>query len=144
MTGTELAINLGFIVTKEGRVFLKDKEYASKFYGKRSLSFYFRNNNKKYQARRKYYENNNKEYIKNIKNCGCAICDEKDIACLDFHHLRDKEFNIANEIKNLSIDNLKKEIDKCIVLCANCHRKLHYYNLSIEELKRLHSVPEVA
>lgn len=39
MTGTELAINLGFIVTKEGRVFLKDKEYASKFYGKRSLSF---------------------------------------------------------------------------------------------------------
>ena len=89
-------------------------------------------------------ENNNKEYIKNIKNCGCAICDEKDIACLDFHHLRDKEFNIANEIKNLSIDNLKKEIDKCIVLCANCHRKLHYYNLSIEELKRLHSVPEVA
>ena len=91
MTGTELAINLGFIVTKEGKVFLKD-----------------------------------------------------DVACLDFHHLRDKEFNIANEIKNLSIDNLKKEIDKCIVLCANCHRKLHYYDLSIEELKRLHSVPEVA
>lgn len=46
MTGTELAINLGFIVTKEGKVFLKDKEYASKLYGKRSLSFYFRNNNK--------------------------------------------------------------------------------------------------
>lgn len=103
MTGTELAINLGFIVTKEGKVFLKDKEYASKL-----------------------------------------LCGEKDVACLDFHHLRDKEFNIANEIKNLSIDNLKKEIDKCIVLCANCHRKLHYYDLSIEELKRLHSVPEVA
>ena len=23
----------------------------------------------------------------------------------------------------------------CVVLCSNCHRKLHYYNLSIEELK---------
>lgn len=30
---------------------------------------------------------------------------------------------------------IKEEIDKCVVLCSNCHRKLHYYNLSIEELK---------
>ena len=38
----------------------------------------------------------------------------------------------VGEIFNKAI---KEEIDKCVVLCSNCHRKLHYYNLSIEELK---------
>lgn len=41
-------------------------------------------------------------------------------------------------------ENLKKEINKCVVLCSNCHRKLHYYDLSIDELRQLHSVPEAA
>lgn len=31
MTGTELAIKLGFIVSKDGRVFLNDKEYTSRW-----------------------------------------------------------------------------------------------------------------
>lgn len=57
---------------------------------------------------------------------------------------QEKEFNISNEIRNLSIENLKKEINKCVVLCSNCHRKLHYYDLSIDELRQLYSVPEAA
>lgn len=43
MTGTELAIKLGFIVSKDGRVFLNDKEYTSSTYNKKALSFTFRN-----------------------------------------------------------------------------------------------------
>lgn len=35
MTGTELAIKLGFIVSKDGRVFLNDKEYTSSTYNKK-------------------------------------------------------------------------------------------------------------
>ena len=50
MTGTELAIKLGFIVSKNGRVFLNDKEYTSSTYNKKALSFTFRNNGKKFQA----------------------------------------------------------------------------------------------
>lgn len=128
MTGTELAINLGFIVTKEGRVFL-------------------RNNNKKYQAYTGKLQAYQKFGYKALADTTYYLDGDSSNVNYDnvsLLYLRDKEFNIANEIKNLSIDNLKKEIDKCIVLCANCHRKLHYYNLSIEELKRLHSVPEVA
>ena len=44
----------------------------------------------------------------------------------------------------ISKEAIQAEIDKCIVLCANCHRKLHYYNLSLEELKQHISVPSAA
>lgn len=62
MTGTELAIKLGFIVSKDGRVFLNDKEYTSSTYNKKALSFTFRNNGKKFQA----YTGKSK-HIKNLE-----------------------------------------------------------------------------
>lgn len=50
----------------------------------------------------------------------CVICGEPDIIVLDFDHLRDKEFNIS---QGYSLEKIKKEIEKCQVLCANCHRR---------------------
>ena len=70
----------------------------------------------------------NKEYIKSIKTKGCALCAEKEPCCIDFHHLdpKDKEFNISKACQDFTdLDLIKKEIDKCILLCANCHRKVH-------------------
>lgn len=75
------------------------------------------------------------QYIRSRKADGCVICGEKDLACLDFHHLRDKEFVLASCVKNRGMSSINKEIDKCVVLCANCHRKLHFYNLTLDQLK---------
>lgn len=83
-----------------------------------------------------YYEKSKRQRLKlqnhanSIKSSsGCLRCNEKDIACLDFHHLGSKEDNIANIInKGRSLESLQKEIEKCIILCSNCHRKEHYYN----------------
>ena len=57
---------------------------------------------------------------------------------LQFHHLdpRQKEFNIATK-KSLSFDALKSELDKCILLCANCHFSFHGVEWSIEESREL-------
>lgn len=58
----------------------------------------------------------------------CARCPEDHPACLDFHH-RDpsqKDVEIGRIIKRgWSIERMMKEIEKCEVLCSNCHRKEH-------------------
>lgn len=53
---------------------------------------------------------------------GCADCGEKDPVVLEFDHVRDKKFTISRRI-SISWDILKKEIDKCVIRCANCHRR---------------------
>jgi hypothetical protein len=58
---------------------------------------------------------------------GCERCGEKDPACLDFHH-RDKAqklYSISQEAnrRNKGVETLMTEIQKCSILCANCHRK---------------------
>ena len=57
----------------------------------------------------------------------CKLCPETHPACLDFHH-RDgtrKEFNIGVANGTVSLKRIMKEVAKCDILCANCHRKLH-------------------
>ncbi len=59
-------------------------------------------------------------------NLGCQLCNEKEPCCLDFHHINDdKEMTISSGLYTGPIANVWKEIAKCIVLCANCHRKIH-------------------
>ncbi|MEK7497409.1 MAG: hypothetical protein AAB656_00635 [Patescibacteria group bacterium] len=58
----------------------------------------------------------------------CKSCGEKTAVCLDFHHI-----DISSKDRSLSLsikwgwgkDRIMKEIGKCVVLCSNCHRKLH-------------------
>lgn len=66
-----------------------------------------------------------KRFVRDLKSeLGCFFCGETDYCCLDFHHLTDKTFNISRSV-HLSLENVLTEILKCLVLCSNCHRKLH-------------------
>ena len=55
----------------------------------------------------------------------CIICGESEPCCIDFHHVRgEKQFQIASyRLRNITA--LQEELDKCVCLCANCHRKHH-------------------
>jgi len=56
----------------------------------------------------------------------CQICNyNKYFGSLEFHHIdpTQKDFTIGSS--NKSFELLKKELDKCIILCANCHREVH-------------------
>lgn len=52
------------------------------------------------------------------KSCSCG---ESRIECLDFHHLRDKKYNVSS-MYSLSKEKILEEVAKCEILCANCHR----------------------
>ena len=70
----------------------------------------------------------NKEYLASIKReRGCSKCGfNKHSAALDFHHVKDKKHNISRIARSGVAQNvLDKEIKKCIILCANCHRIEH-------------------
>lgn len=57
----------------------------------------------------------------------CLKCGDADSACLDFHHLdpSTKDGDISNLVKGRVWETLQKELQKCVVLCASCHRKYH-------------------
>jgi hypothetical protein len=65
------------------------------------------------------------EYKKGLK---CKVCGENRYWVLDFHHRdkNEKEIEISSLYRNGNRKKLLKEIEKCDVLCANCHRDLHF------------------
>ena len=58
---------------------------------------------------------------------GCVICGyNKNYSALQFHHLYDKSFNLdSRRIANTSLLKLRLELEKCTLLCANCHAEEH-------------------
>lgn len=67
----------------------------------------------------------NREYvIAYLKQHPCVDCNEEDIVVLDFDHLSDKFKNISVLLgSGYSLATIEKEIAKCQVRCANCHRR---------------------
>lgn len=69
------------------------------------------------------------EYLAQLKREGsCADCPESDPVVLDFHHIRGvKVARLARMAKEseYTIDDLKQEVSKCVLVCANCHRRRH-------------------
>ena len=57
--------------------------------------------------------------------CGYCKCQ----AALDFHHVdpKQKDPNWRKMIKNWSFEKVKKELDKCELVCRNCHAEIHHF-----------------
>lgn len=82
----------------------------------------------------KLHHNKNKEKHKTInisikKSLKCSNCGFDDFRALQFHHRnpKEKKFNVSTAIgKGYGYDKIMTEIEKCDVLCANCHSILEY------------------
>ena len=90
-----------------------------------------------YRKKKQYYLDKAAERRKKVRQefeqfkstLKCEKCGESHIACLDFHHKdpQEKDIEISHAVgRSWGVGKLKKEIDKCVILCSNCHRKLHY------------------
>jgi hypothetical protein len=53
----------------------------------------------------------------------CADCGETDPVVLEFDHLRDKKFGVAQGLRDRKWQSVLDEMAKCEVVCANCHRR---------------------
>lgn len=58
----------------------------------------------------------------------CQICGyNKSVGALQFHHLdpSQKDFGIADKGNTMGWEKMKVELDKCVLLCGNCHSEVH-------------------
>ncbi len=64
------------------------------------------------------------------KCCGYNIC----VEALEFHHIDpdEKDFSISG--KSWSFEKLNSEVDKCIMVCSNCHKEIHAGIRNIDDL----------
>lgn len=68
-----------------------------------------------------------KQMLVEYKGGGCIRCGySKCLAALEFHHRDPSQKDFAvNSVGNVKFDLIKPEIDKCDLVCANCHREIH-------------------
>ena len=89
---------------------------------------YYYKNREKEKQRTKERTKKLKQWFRNYKsNFNCQRCGESHQACIDFHHPEEKSKGVTELVSrnNTSKERIKREIEKCMPLCANCHRKEH-------------------
>ena len=75
-----------------------------------------------------------------VKSAGghCSICGyHANLAALVFHHTDSnaKDFKLdMRSLSNRKLEPVLEEIDKCILVCANCHAALHNPHLNLDSL----------
>ena len=89
---------------------------------------HYENNKSDYLSRAKKQHQEYRKWFRDLKKTlKCSRCPENYWACLDFHHLYDKDESVNKLVgRMVSKNRVLEEIDKCVVLCANCHRKEHH------------------
>lgn len=69
-----------------------------------------------------------KRWALEYKGNKCQCCGyDKCVDALEFHHLDEtqKDFGISDRNVPTDWESIKNELDKCILVCSNCHREIH-------------------
>lgn len=93
-----------------------------------------------YRKTKRVLLENHKQWVDDYKRSRpCSVCGISDPRVLDLHHQGDqkKEFSVSVGLaEKYGFNRIKKEIAKCVSLCANCHRILHYEEEKEKKKKR--------
>ena len=99
-------------------------DYKDKEYHQQKAKEHYWKNKEAYNKRNQEQKARTRQIINDAKQCGCYVCREDSIWCLDFHHLGDKDTTVSSML-GMSDARVRAEIAKCVVLCRNCHGKVH-------------------
>lgn len=90
------------------------------------------------------YVTKRREKIKDMaikyKGGKCQCCGyDKYKGALEFHHLNpeEKDFAISEKGYTRSFEKVKKELDKCILVCSNCHKEIHAGLIDLENIEEI-------
>ena len=105
----------------------KDSTARRKNNSQRGKKWYAQKKKEQSRKSRKRAVKRNRKYVEAHKIENPCPCGETEPCCLSYHHENgDKTGNISDMVnRGYGINRIQKEIDKCIVLCLNCHAKLH-------------------
>ena len=72
-------------------------------------------------------------YLGGKRCCKCGV-DSLPTSCYDFHHCKNiKEIEISKMIsRGMDFSLIKLELDKCMVMCKNCHAYIHHFNIYVD------------
>lgn len=89
---------------------------------------HYKKNKVLYLKRARERDKKLKEFVNSYKKeHPCIKCGETRYYCLDFHHNGEKEATINYMVSfGASIKRISEEMDKCDILCSNCHREFHW------------------
>lgn len=80
------------------------------------------------------------DYKRTLSCAHCKLSGRQYPSLLDFHHVDPtiKSFRISSKPLHFPNKEILDEINKCIVLCSNCHRKVHtkIFKQELEKLKK--------
>ena len=110
------------------------KQCKSKYYQSQGY-------NTKYSQKKDYHGSLIKYYLIQQRGGKCEKCGyDKNMSALEFHHLHPEEKEFTLDSRNLerhSDEEILKEFDKCILLCANCHAEFHHPELDMSNIDSL-------
>jgi len=112
-------------IRKTAKYFKSDKTIIRRFLPNDIIGYKRPKNKTKSQAVIDWRKRS-KEKLIEYKGGKCEKCGyNKCIGALEFHHVNPDEKDFAISSKSYSFERLKKEADKCLLVCANCHTEIH-------------------
>ena len=134
---------------------LPDRKICSKCKVEKPNSEFYKRNDRSYgltsmcktcnQTDRVERQHNFKQQCVDYKGGECQCCGYNDCnSALDFHHVdpKTKKFGIGKCRKTKMTQKILDELDKCILVCSNCHREIHagYRDITKENISNLQSL----
>lgn len=112
----------------------KSKQYSKQYYQKHKKEikqykkqYYQKYKEKLIRCQKKHYIESNKILV-SLKINGCAICGYNECTeALEFHHVNSQDKKFGLDMHGIRHNSFRviEELNKCILLCANCHREIH-------------------
>lgn len=113
--------NLRTKITMKFRTDCKECQNIKQTNAYKQNSLYYKKETKNY--RRILKEKNQKLLWDFFLKNPCVKCGETNPVVLELDHLRDKKYCVSRIIYSHTWESVQKEMEKCQVLCSNCHRK---------------------